>query len=127
MTFRQFLQAKFKQNNLDLTVEMMQVLKQLWNKDGINQQEIADNIVKDKTSLTYLIDNLTRRKLVFRKEDTIDRRNKLIFLTPAGLELKSRIEPLLQELQVEMGNGISEEELRACVAVLEKVRANFNK
>jgi len=123
--FRQYLQTKLKQHEIDLTVEMLQVLKQLWCRDGINQQEIADLVVKDKTSVTYLIDNLSRRKLVYRIEDAEDRRNKLVFLTPEGAALRQTIEPWLQELQAEIGRGISAENLQQCLAVLEKVRANL--
>src|ERR1700722_219521 len=82
--YRQFLQCTMKAHKMGLTYEMLQVMGCLWKKDGINQQEITNITVKDKASMTYLIDNLTKRGLVTRLEDANDRRNKLILLTDKG-------------------------------------------
>lgn len=95
---KSFMRQKFKEHNVNITFEMLQVLRFLWDKDGVNQQEIADAILKDKASLTYLIDNLVRRKLVQRREDSHDRRNKIITLTTLGQEMKNKIEPSIEEM-----------------------------
>lgn len=72
---------KVKEYKLDVTMEMLEVLYVLWNKDNVNQQEIVDKTNRNKASLTSLIDNLTNRGLVERKPDPTDRRNNLIVLT----------------------------------------------
>lgn len=95
---RQFLQKKFRENNIDLTYEMHQIMACLWEKDGLRQQDLADKTLKDKASLTCLVDNLSKRNLVDRYEDPNDRRSKLIFLTAEGKELGKRIEPWVSEL-----------------------------
>src|SRR5690242_3328366 len=95
---RQFLQKKFRENNIDLTYEMHQIMACLWEKDGLRQQDLADKTLKDKASLTCLVDNLSKRNLVDRYEDPNDRRSKLIFLTAEGKELGKRIEPWVTEL-----------------------------
>src|ERR1043166_8269350 len=78
--FKVFIRNKLKASSIDLTFEMLQVLLLLWKKDDVNQQELANLLHKDKASLTYLIDNLSKRKLVRRSEDPDDRRNKRITL-----------------------------------------------
>jgi DNA-binding MarR family transcriptional regulator len=95
---RQFLQKKFRENNIDLTYEMQQIMACLWKTDGLKQQDLADKTLKDKASLTCLIDNLSKRNLVDRYEDPNDRRSKLIFLTAEGKELGKKIEPWIAEL-----------------------------
>lgn len=95
---RQFLQKKFRENNIDLTYEMQQIMACLWKTDGVRQQDLADKTLKDKASLTCLIDNLSKRNLVDRYEDPNDRRSKLIFLTAEGKELGKKIEPWVAEL-----------------------------
>jgi DNA-binding MarR family transcriptional regulator len=95
---RQFLQKKFRENNIDLTYEMQQIMACLWKTDGVKQQDLADKTLKDKASLTCLIDNLSKRNLVDRYEDPNDRRSKLIFLTAEGKELGKKIEPWVAEL-----------------------------
>src|SRR5665213_483896 len=52
---RQFLQKKFRENNISLTFEMYQIMASLWKEDCIKQQELADRTLKDKASLTCLI------------------------------------------------------------------------
>src|SRR3954463_12491546 len=81
---RQQIQVKIKEHQLDITFELLEITAILWRKDGVNQQELADVVVKDKSSMTYLIDNLVKRNLVTRVEDEIDRRNKRICLTAEG-------------------------------------------
>ena len=95
---RQFLQKKFRENNINLTYEMHQIMACLWKTDGLRQQDLADKTLKDKASLTCLVDNLSKRNLVDRYEDPNDRRSKLIFLTAEGKELGKKVEPWMAEL-----------------------------
>ncbi len=95
---RQYIQVKIKENGIDITFEMLEVMGCLWKKDGINQQEIADLTLRDKSSMTYLLDNLVKRKMVKRIEDQSDRRNKLIYLTKEGISLKEQLYPWFAEV-----------------------------
>jgi DNA-binding MarR family transcriptional regulator len=123
--YRQFLQCKLKEHKTGLTYEMLQVMGCLWKKDGINQQEITNITVKDKASMTYLIDNLTKRNLVKRQEDVIDRRNKLIFLTEQGKILKNKIQPFIDEMYQVSGKNIEIALLKDCMEILDTVEANL--
>lgn len=123
--YRQYIQNQLKEHHVDLTFEMLQVMVCLWNKDGINQQEIANITVKDKASMTYLIDNLTKRGHLYRQEDGSDRRNKLIFLTEQGKNLKIKIQPFVNEMYDAAGKGIDGALLKQCMEILDKVECNL--
>jgi DNA-binding MarR family transcriptional regulator len=125
LMLKAFMRQKFKENNIDLTSEMMQVLSTLWRKDGINQQEIANATVKDKASLTYLIDNLVRRNLVLRTEDEKDRRNKLITLTAEGHAMRETIEPWITEMYLAAGKNITAEIVSKGAMLLETIAQNL--
>ncbi len=126
MAFRQFIQQKLKMAKLDLTFEMLQVLSYLSDHEGINQQEIANATVKDKASLTYLIDNLTSRGLVYRQEDEQDRRNKLIFLTPKARELlEVTLIPYVDEMYSSSIRGVEPAELKTVIDVMKKITWNL--
>jgi DNA-binding MarR family transcriptional regulator len=127
LSLKTFLRNKIKSSNLDLTFEMLQVLKCLWDKEYTNQQEIANITLKDKASLTYLIDNLSKRNLVVRTEDKSDRRNKLISLTKEGIALKKVIEPWLDEMYSQAGKDISSELLSGGTALFKKINTNLDK
>lgn len=120
-----FMRQKFKEHDVNITFEMLQVLRFLWGKDGVNQQEIADAILKDKASLTYLLDNLVRRKLVQRTEDSQDRRNKIITLTDEGQEMKDLIMPWITEMFEIAGRNIPSELIGSGLILFEAIYLNF--
>jgi DNA-binding MarR family transcriptional regulator len=122
---RQFMQKKFRENNIDLTYEMHQIMASLWKKDGVNQQELADLTLKDKASMTYLIDNLTKRDLVKRVEDKTDRRSKLVYLTPKGKQLGKRVEPWVYELYTIASKDMDIGLIREYIKAVEKMIANI--
>lgn len=66
MIVRQTIQRILRTNKMDMTFEMLQVMHRLWKKLGVNQQYLAEQTIKDKASLTNLINNLER------KEDSAD-------------------------------------------------------
>ena len=103
---------------------MHQIMACLWEKDGINQQELADRTLKDKASMTYLIDNLTKRGMVKRLEDVTDRRSKLIYLTPKGKQLGKKVEPWVAELFTIASNDFQISEIRAFIKAVKKMRDN---
>jgi DNA-binding MarR family transcriptional regulator len=98
MVFRKYMQGKIRSLELHLTFEMLEVMLCLWRQDGVNQQVIADITLRDKSAMTYLVDNLMKRKMIRREEDARDRRNKLIFLTPEGRQLQQTLQPWVSEM-----------------------------
>jgi len=125
LAFKQYLQSKLREHDIDLTFEMLQVMGCLWNTDGINQQEIANITVKDKASMTYLLDNLMKRNLLYRQEDASDRRNKLVFLTKEGKALQAAIQPLVQDMYTLAGSGIKLDGIAGMSKELEAMRKNL--
>ena len=82
------LQKNFKQANIEITIEQWSVLYHLWKVDGMSQQELCDATFRDKPSITRLVDNLEKLKLVKRNASREDRRKNLIVLSPEGKELE---------------------------------------
>jgi DNA-binding MarR family transcriptional regulator len=124
---RQQIQEKIRENNLDITFEMLEVMGCLWRKDGINQQEIADFTLRDKSSMTYLLDNLVKRQLVTRVEDENDRRNKLIYLTPQGGRLKEQLYPWAMEVYEMASEDARTEDLERAVSLLNRMTGKLRK
>jgi len=122
---RNFKQAKIREHGINLTYEMLEILAELWKKDGINQQELADLTVRDKSSMTYLIDNLVKRKYVKRLEDETDRRNKLIFLTDEGKALKEQLLPWFAEVYEMSATDVDVIKLEEGVSLLNKMISNL--
>lgn len=125
-SFRTFMRQQLKAVDLDLTAEMLQVLRYLWAHDGVNQQEIANAVNKDKATLTSMLDNLVRRGLVERQEDSQDRRSKRIRLTAKGWALEQQIAPMMDNMYAVAGLNLSAEQLRASIALLKQIAENLD-
>ena len=122
---RQYIQVKIKEHGINITFEMLEVMGCLWKKDGINQQELADLTLKDKSSMTYLLDNLVKRKMVLRVEDTNDRRNKLVYLTKEGTNLKEQLNPWVAEVYAMAAEEVAVKDLQNSVTLLNKMIGNL--
>ncbi len=122
---RQYISKIIKEGDYDITYEMMQLLLVLWRGHEVNQQEIANLLIKNKASITPLIDNLSKRKLVVRTEDPSDRRNKIIALTKAGRDFMEAFMPALDDFFAKIETGISVEEMDQVGGLLMKMRRNL--
>lgn len=107
---------------LEISYEMFQVLTVLWNKNLVNQQEIANATQKGKASLTPLIDNLAKINLVTRTEDPVDRRNKIIALTAEGKQYKKKFEPIYAEFYDLMQGNMPNKKVTELTGILLTMR-----
>jgi DNA-binding MarR family transcriptional regulator len=121
---RRNIQLRIREHGIDLTFEMLEILSCLWKKDGVNQQELADLTLRDKSGITYLIDNLVKREIVTRVEDEKDRRNRLVFLTEKGLVLKDQLKSWGADLYDSAIPDIDAQQLQDSLDLVNKMIAN---
>lgn len=121
---RTFLRA-FALEGVDITTEQWSILACLWQKDRVTQQALCSLTLKDKPSMTRLIDNLEKRNLVIRVADHKDRRINLIHLTDAGMALQAKAREIVQKIAFKTLNKITDEELNVCRSVLKKIMTNL--
>ncbi|MBC7903175.1 MAG: MarR family transcriptional regulator [Gemmatimonadaceae bacterium] len=119
------LQKKFNAAGLNLTIEQWSVLYQLWKEDGKSQQELCLATFRDKPSITRLVDNLEKLKLVRRVPSKDDRRINLIYLTPEALKLQDQTMTLAEETLNEALHGVPANQIETCKAVLQIVYDNL--
>ena len=82
------LQRNLKEEGISITSEQWSLLYYLWIEEGRTQQELACLTFRDKPSVSRLINNLEKLKLVMRVNDKEDNRSNLIFLTKQGRQLR---------------------------------------
>jgi DNA-binding MarR family transcriptional regulator len=99
----------------------------LWNQGEMTQQSIAYLIQKDKNSVTQFIDNLEKKGLVNRVVDSSDRRVNNIRLSKAGMAMKDNTKNVAIDVLNDIVEGISEEDLKTFVKVLNKACDNIEK
>lgn len=119
------LQKNLKQAGIDITVEQWSVLYHLWKSDGLSQQQLCEATFRDKPSITRLVDNLEKLKLVKRVASKSDRRINQVFLTEAGKELDEKTMTVANDTLNEALTGVPADRVDVCKAVLQIVYDNL--
>src|SRR5688572_2246705 len=115
------LQKNFKQNSVDITIEQWSVLYHLWKDDGLSQQQLCDATFRDKPSITRLVDNLEKLKLVKRVPSKDDRRINLIYLTTEAQQLHEHTMQLANQTLNEALEGVTMGQIEIAKEVLQMV------
>lgn len=119
------LQKNFKQAGIEITIEQWSVLYHLWKEDGLSQQELCKRSFRDKPSITRLVDNLEKLKLVKRVPSKEDRRINLIYLSEAAQKLQEETLTMANQTLNEALEGVSKDDVGVCREVLQKVYDNL--
>jgi DNA-binding MarR family transcriptional regulator len=119
------LQKNFRNAGLEITIEQWSVLYHLWKEDKLSQQELCNRTFRDKPSITRLIDNLEKQKLVKRIASPTDRRINLVELTDAALELQHITIDLANQTMAEALVGVDKHEIEIVKSVFQRVYDNL--
>ena len=88
---------------------------------GCAQEEIARDIRLNKSTVARSLAVLEERGLVERKTNPSDKRELLVFPTPAAHALLPRVRAVAEEWNDLLTDGVAEEELAVFYAVLAKM------
>jgi len=121
------LQKHFRQAGLEITIEQWSILYHLWLEDCLSQQELCNRTFRDKPSITRLVDNLEKQKLVKRLASKTDRRINLVCLTEAAKNLQNVTVDLANQTMDEALAGVTKDEIETVKKVLHQVYENLNR
>jgi DNA-binding MarR family transcriptional regulator len=119
------LQKNMKQGGIEITVEQWSVLYHLWKSDGLSQQDLCNATFRDKPSITRLVDNLEKLKLVKRVEIKNDRRINQVFLTEQGRKLEEETMNVANNTLNEALESVPADKIEICKEVLQIVYDNL--
>lgn len=122
---KQFLAAKLREMGVPLTPEQFMLIDILWNQGEMTQQQLADQLQKDKNSVTKLVDAIEKKGFVVRKQNPHDRRANTLVLTEKANELKPGAKQKGISILDQILEGISEDELRSFLSTLRKLNTNM--
>lgn len=125
MAINRMMYRNFRKEGLDITPEQWTVLAFLWKEDGVTQQTLCNSTFKDKPSMTRLIDNLTKQKLVYRNASTSDRRSNYVYLTDLGKSIKEKSNKAVYATMEAALSGIDEEGIKQVRSLLAAVFGNI--
>ena len=119
------LQKNFRLAGLEITIEQWSVLYHLWKQDGLSQQELCNRTFRDKPSITRLLDNLEKQKLVKRMPSKDDRRINFVCLTESAKLLQDKTIELANQTMDEALVGVGKNEIEIVKQVFQKVYDNL--
>lgn len=126
MAARNYLTRQLELNGIDMTIEQFKVMVVLWKEKSSTQQNIADFVGKDKTSVTRLIAGLEKRSLIQRCSDKTDKRCNLVTLTHQGIALETPTMEVLEKATLHLHRGIDPQELAITLRVLKQMCQTLN-
>ena len=123
--FRTALYRTFASLGLDITPEQWIVLVRLWQSDDLTQTELADATLKDKATISRILDVMEREGLVARRTDPDDARGRRVHATQKAMKLREKLTPLARDLAAKIEDGISAADLERTHRVLLAVERNL--
>jgi MarR family transcriptional regulator, 2-MHQ and catechol-resistance regulon repressor len=114
------LRLEMSKNNLSITE--FSVLEVLYHKGKQNIQQIGQSILISSGSMTYVIDRLEKKGLIFRSACPDDRRAIHVALTDDGNNFMKDIMPKHHQWVENVFSSLNTEESEIFVNLLKKVR-----
>lgn len=128
--FARNLEAKVREKGIDeLTLMHGWIIRYLIeNQDkDIYQKDIEKHCSIGRSTVTNILQLMEKKGLIRREAVPNDARLKKVMLTQKGLESHEGIEQLIMELNHQMIQGISEEDLEIFLRTTRALRKNIEK
>jgi MarR family transcriptional regulator for hemolysin len=103
---------------------MWPFLRALWVQDGLGIRELGQRVHMAAPTTLKAVVTLERAGFAYRRDDPNDSRKTLVYLTPEGRELFSRVLPDMQYVNRVAVKGMSKTEQAEVKRLLKKMRSN---
>ena len=101
-------------------------LRELWELNGLTQNELSQKVGIEKASSTAVLDALEKNGLVVRVRNAQDRRKVNVHLTPTGQKIREVLSPAARGVALRAVSDLSEGELDSLFSALNRVIANLD-
>jgi len=126
--FRILKHRACKLSEVKLTGEQFGMLHIISKKgEKYVQQDLANLLGKDKSSILRLVNSLEEKKLVVRVVDVTDRRKNFLQVTELGKEIIQHYMDIEAQLSRELTEGISGIDIETFYLVINTIRENAEK
>ncbi len=115
------IEAEKARRGYDFPISCLSILAELWKEDGVKQQDLADTLVRHKSSITKMIVALEKDGLIIRRSVDTDKREKRIFLTTEGNNFKLHVVKKSCKGEKIATEGLTDEEIKTAKKVLKTI------
>ncbi len=101
------------------------ILYVLFQEDGVPIKTVSEKCGLAITSLTTMLERMEKSGLIQRRQDSVDKRKTLLFLTDKARDLEQDYIAVSEEMGDIYYQGFTEEEVKAAEAYLDRIRMNL--
>lgn len=109
----------------DIVTSHGDIIYALFHREKMTMAEIAEKIVRDKSTVTALVDKLVRLGYIKKEKDDEDNRVVFVSLTTQGHALKPVFEAISQRVLDDLYRGITAHEKDELLRLLNKIYDNL--
>lgn len=103
-----------------------QIIIQLIRSNGkATQKKLCDDLNIEKSNMAAIVDSLERKGYVKREINYMDRRGRLVSLTPKASEIINSLETSFEHFEQHITNEITWQEMFSCLSVLKRINENL--
>ncbi|MFC4270838.1 MarR family transcriptional regulator [Sneathiella chungangensis] len=113
-------------SSVGVTTAQAAVLYIVEHEDDMTQRDVAELLGLNDSAMTAMVTRLIRLKLIDRNRSWKDGRAWLLSLTPEGRDALAQLQAPLDEFNATIDELLSDAEIDALVATLEKLTTRFN-
>ena len=122
--YKNLIITEFKKHEIELSFEQF-VMMQMLNSDcTLIQQDVANQLQKDKSIIVRQINVLLEQEYIVRQTNSEDKRKKNLKLTPSGVDILYRMKGIASEVTGKLLSGATQNELDIFQQVLIRIQEN---
>jgi MarR family transcriptional regulator, organic hydroperoxide resistance regulator len=122
---RSAMYRRFNAVGVELTPEQWMVLVRLGERERRTQNDLCESTLRDRPTMSRILDGMEARGLVARRIDPDDSRSRLLTLTAKGKQLRTKLLPIVRELVTELEAGIADRDLLTTRRTLQRIFSNL--
>lgn len=122
---RKIVRPKFQELGLTVGEGQAKILKCLLEQGSMTQRELADRCLLDVTTMSRTLDKLQGAGYLLRTVNPSCRRSFLICITEKGKEKAASVQKIFSDLDEQIWQGISEDEMEVLYHTLQKITKNL--
>lgn len=115
----------FKAYGYNVTREQEAILRALVAFDGVNQAELAARTGQERNNLSRTLGILEDKGFISRKTCASDKRNSLVYITPAGREFHAHVFRAIEQYRHILFKGLTMEQIYAFSDIIQLLTRNL--
>ena len=101
------------------------ILYVLFQEDGVPIKTVSEKCGLAITSLTTMLERMEKSGLILRRQDSVDKRKTLLFLTNKARDLENDYIAVSEKMGDIYYQGFTDEEVKAAEGYLDRIRLNL--